>query len=232
MAVLDQRFGLAALELHLPPAVDMSRAQFFEFCQLNRDVRIERNAEGSIAVMAPTGGETGARSGLLCAALHRWAEEDGTGVAFDSSTGFELPNGAVRSPDAAWVLRGRLAGLPAEDKERFLPLCPDFVIELLSPSDSRAAHPAKDEGVPGQRRPPRLADRSGSAAGHHLPCRRQPRTARRIGRRHRRNGAARVLARPCRHLEARILRQVDSGLSRGNPELGRGHLEGIREEGG
>ena len=143
MAVLDQRFGLAALELHLPPAVDMSRAQFFEFCQLNRDVRIERNAEGSIAVMAPTGGETGARSGLLCAALHRWAEEDGTGVAFDSSTGFELPNGAVRSPDAAWVLRGRLAGLPAEDKERFLPLCPDFVIELLSPSDSRAAHQRK-----------------------------------------------------------------------------------------
>ena len=145
MAVLDQRSGLAALELHLPPAVDMSRAQFFQFCQLNRDVRIERNAEGSIAVMAPTGGETGARNGLLCAALHRWAAEDGTGVAFDSSTGFELPNGAVRSPDAAWVLRGRLAGLPAEDKERFLPLCPDFVIELLSPSDSRAALQRKME---------------------------------------------------------------------------------------
>ncbi len=123
----------------MPPAIDMSREQFFQFCQLNRDVRIERNAEGGIAVMAPTGGETGARSVLLVAALYRWAEHDGAGVAFDSSTGFELPNGAVRSPDAAWVLRSRLARLSAEDKAGFLPLCPDFVIELLSPSDSRAA---------------------------------------------------------------------------------------------
>ena len=145
MAIVDQRSGRSALELHMQPAIDMSREQFFEFCQLNRDVRIERNAEGSIAVMAPTGGETGARSGLLLVALSRWAREDGTGVAFDSSTGFELPNGAVRSPDAAWVLRGRLSRLPAEDKERFLPLCPDFVIELLSPSDSRTALQGKME---------------------------------------------------------------------------------------
>ena len=129
----------------MQPAIDMSREQFFAFCQLNRDVRIERNAEGSIAVMAPTGGETGARGVFLSAALYRWAEEDGTGVAFDSSTGFELPNGAVRSPDAAWVLRTRLARLPAEDKAGFLPLCPDFVIELLSPSDSRAALQRKME---------------------------------------------------------------------------------------
>ena len=101
-------------------------------------MRIERSAEGDIAVVAPTGGETGARSGRLFAAVFRWAEDDGSGVAFDSSTGFELPNGAVRSPDAAWVARARLARLPAEDKQGFLPLCPDFVIELLSPSDSRA----------------------------------------------------------------------------------------------
>ena len=129
----------------MPPAMDMSREQFFEFCQLNRDVRIERNAEGSIAVMTPAGGETGARNGFLVAALYRWAEQNGTGVAFDSSTGFELPNGAVRSPDAAWVLRNRLARLSPEDKERFLPLCPDFVIELISPSDSRAAVQRKME---------------------------------------------------------------------------------------
>ena len=127
-----------ALELQMQPVIDMSRNQFLRFCQLNRDVRIERNAEGSIAVMAPTGGETGARSGRLFAAVFRWAEDDGSGVAFDSSTGFELPNGAVRSPDVAWVLRARLERLPAEDKQGFLPLCPDFVIELLSPSDSRA----------------------------------------------------------------------------------------------
>ncbi len=129
----------------MPPAIDMSREQFFQFCQMNRDVRIERNAEGSIAVMTPTGGETGARNGFLVAALYRWAEQNGTGVAFDSSTGFELPNGAVRSPDAAWVLRKRLARLSPEDKERFLPLCPDFVIELISPSDSRAAVQRKME---------------------------------------------------------------------------------------
>ena len=145
MAVFHQRPGPAALELHMSPAIDMSREQFFQFCQLNRDVRIERNAEGSIAVMTPAGGETGARGLLLSAALYRWAEEDGTGVAFDSSTGFELPNGAVRAPDAAWVLRNRLARLSPEDKQRFLPLCPDFVIELLSPSDSRAAAQRKME---------------------------------------------------------------------------------------
>ncbi len=129
----------------MAPVIDMSREQFFEFCQLNRDVRIERNAEGSIAVMTPAGGETGARNGLVVAALYRWAEEDGTGVTFDSSTGFELPNGAVRAPDAAWVPRNRLARLTPEDKERFLPLCPDFVIELLSPTDSRAAARRKME---------------------------------------------------------------------------------------
>ena len=127
-----------ALELPVQPVINMNREQFLRFCQLNRDVRIERNAEGSIAVMAPTGGETGARSGRVFAAVFGWAEDDGSGVAFDSSTGFELPNGAVRSPDAAWVARARLERLPAEDKQGFLPLCPDFVIELLSPSDSRA----------------------------------------------------------------------------------------------
>ena len=138
VAVPRSRAQALALELQMQPVIDMSREQFLRFCQLNRDVRIERSAEGSIAVMAPTGGETGARSGRLFAAVFRWAEEDGSGVAFDSSTGFELSNGAVRSPDAAWVARARLARLPAEDKQGFLPLCPEFVIELLSPSDSLA----------------------------------------------------------------------------------------------
>ena len=145
MSVLHPRSGPAALELHMSPAIEMSREQFFQLCQLNRDLRMERNAEGSIAVMTPAGGETGARNGLVVAALYRWAEEDGTGVVFDSSTGFELPNGAVRAPDAAWVPRNRLARLPPKAKERFLPLCPDFVIELLSPSDSRAVARQKME---------------------------------------------------------------------------------------
>ena len=147
MAGVDQRSGppTPALELQVQPAIDISREQFFQFCQLNRDVRIERNAGGSIAVMPPTGGETGARSGRVFAAVFRWADADGSGVAFDSSTGFEFPNGAVRSPDVAWVLRARLARISAEDRQRFLPLCPDFVIELLSPSDSRAALQRKME---------------------------------------------------------------------------------------
>ena len=145
MTVLHPRSGPAALELQMLPAIDMSREQFFQFCQLNRDLRIERNAEGSITVMTPAGGETGARGLFLSAALYRWAEEDGTGVAFDSSTGFDLPNGAMRAPDAAWVLRSRLARLSSGEKQRFLPLCPDFVIELLSPSDSRAVARRKME---------------------------------------------------------------------------------------
>ena len=151
MAVVDRQLDAPAsrmtppLELQLLPAIDLTREQFFQFCQLNRDVRIERNAEGSIAIMSPTGGETGARSGRLFAAVFRWSDDDGSGVAFDSSTGFELPNGAVRSPDVAWVPRARLARISSEDRQGFLPLCPDFVIELLSPSDSRPALERKME---------------------------------------------------------------------------------------
>lgn len=127
-----------AVVLRLPPAVDLTREQFFQFCQLNSEVRIERTAAGEISVMPPTGGEAGARNMRVGAQVAHWADADGSGVVFDSSTGFELPNGAVRSPDVAWVLRSRLARLSAEEKRRFLPLCPDFVIELCSPSDSPA----------------------------------------------------------------------------------------------
>ena len=140
MATVERRTcaPAPAEESRVPPAAVMNREQFLQFCRLNRDARIERDAEGGVAVMAPTSGETGARSGRVFAAVFRWAEDDGSGVAFDSSTGFELPSGAVRSPDAAWVVRSRLAELPAEDRQGFLPLCPDFVVELLSPSDSLA----------------------------------------------------------------------------------------------
>ena len=128
----------SALVLRLQPAIDLTREQFFHFCQLNSEVRIELTADGEIAIMPPTGGETGARNMRVGAQVARWADEDGSGVVFDSSTGFELPNGAVRSPDVAWVANARLARLSAEEKRRFLPLCPDFVIELCSPTDSVA----------------------------------------------------------------------------------------------
>ena len=125
----------AYITLRLKPAIKMTDDEFFALCQLNRDLRLERNAEGDIKVMPPTGGETGNRNAEITGQLVIWTKQDGTGAAFDSSTGFKLPNGADRSPDATWVQKSRLAVLTQEEKEKFLPLCPDFVIELLSPSD-------------------------------------------------------------------------------------------------
>lgn len=125
----------APLIVHWRPAVDVTDEQFFEFCRINRDLRIERAADGDVVIMSPAGGRTGARNLEITVQLGQWTTRDGRGVAFDSSTGFRLPNGAVRSPDAAWVLRSRLDALADEAKDRFLALCPDFVIELRSPSD-------------------------------------------------------------------------------------------------
>jgi Uma2 family endonuclease len=132
-----------AVVLHTRPALEMDEEQFFEFCQLNREWRIERSAEGDLEVMVPTGYETSDRNAEITMQLRLWAKRDNKGVASDSNGGFILPNGAMRSPDAAWVGRGRLANLTAEQKQRFLPLCPDFVIELRSPSDPLAPIEAK-----------------------------------------------------------------------------------------
>ena len=122
--------------VHLPAGVfQWSEEEFFHFCQANRDLRIERSAKGEIIVMSPAGGYAGYQSGRVFRQLSVWAEKDGTGVAFDSSTGFHLPNGAMWAPDAAWVRLARLKALSREEKERFIPLCPDFVIEVASPSD-------------------------------------------------------------------------------------------------
>ncbi len=123
------------LVLKLHPVIDLTDDEFFELCQVNRELRLEKNAEGEIIVMPPAGGETGSRNSAITAAVYVWSRRDGVGIAFDSSTGFKLPNGATRSPDAAWVQRTRLASLTAKEKERFLPLCPDFVIELRSRTD-------------------------------------------------------------------------------------------------
>jgi len=121
--------------LNLPRSLAMTSEQFWEICQINRDWRLERTRDGDVVVMPPTGALTGKRNVKLSAQVSGWADRDGSGVAFDSSTGFELPNGAVRSPDVAWVARTRLVGVTRADMERFLPLCPDFVIELRSPTD-------------------------------------------------------------------------------------------------
>jgi Uma2 family endonuclease len=123
------------LVLHLRDAVDLTAAEFLALCAANRDLRLERSAQADILIMPPTGGRTGVRSGEIFFHLRQWADRDGSGVVFDSSTGFELPNGAIRSPGAAWLKRVRLAELAPEQREGFLPVCPDFVIELRSPSD-------------------------------------------------------------------------------------------------
>ncbi len=127
------------------PAHAMTQDQFFEFCQRNRKIRFERSAEGEITIMAPAGGEAGAQNLSVGAQLYFWASIDGTGKAFDSSTGFDLPSGATRSPDVSWVRKDRLAALTAEQLKKFLPLCPDVVIEILSPSDSLRRTLAKME---------------------------------------------------------------------------------------
>ncbi len=117
-------------------SLKLTDEQFFQICQDNRDLRFERNANGDLIIMPPTGGETGNRNGRLTQQLYNWTDVDGTGIAFDSSTGFKLPNGADRSPDASWISLDRWNTLTPEQQSKFIPLCPDFVIELRSPSDS------------------------------------------------------------------------------------------------
>jgi Uma2 family endonuclease len=120
--------------------------EFFDFCLAHPELRLERTASGRIVVMAGTGGRTGSRNAFLTAQLINWAVASRLGIAFDSSTMFRLPDSSMRSPDAAWVSRERVSGLTDREKERFLPLCPDFVIELTSPSDELDEAQAKMEG--------------------------------------------------------------------------------------
>jgi Uma2 family endonuclease len=127
--------GDPPLVLQLQPVLELSDEQFFELAQLNRDLRMELTARGELILALPTGGETGQRNSEITMQLALWAKRDGRGTTFDSSTGFRLPNGAVRSPDASWVAKARLAALSDEQRQKFLPLCPDFVIELRSPTD-------------------------------------------------------------------------------------------------
>lgn len=116
----------------------MSDQQFYEFCQTNPDLRIERNANGEIIVMPPAFSDTGNRNGRIFGQLYIWSEADRTGEAFDSSPGFTLPNGATRTPDAAWILANRWNALTPEQQASFAPIAPDFVVELRSSSDTLA----------------------------------------------------------------------------------------------
>jgi Uma2 family endonuclease len=113
----------------------VTRPQYRAFCAANPELRAELTAEGELIVMAPAHTKTGSQSFELAGQLHQWAKRDGTGRGFDSSTGFNLPDGSNRSPDASWVRKSRLDALTPEQKKDYFDLCPDFVAELRSTSD-------------------------------------------------------------------------------------------------
>ncbi|HVS80741.1 MAG TPA: Uma2 family endonuclease [Pyrinomonadaceae bacterium] len=119
-----------------PLAAKVTDEEFDELCRLNPELQIERTSQGELVIMAPTGGKTGRRNAKLIVAFGLWAEKDGTGQSFDSSTLFCLPNSARRSPDVSWVRNQRWNALSAEEQEKFPPLCPDFVVELRSRTDA------------------------------------------------------------------------------------------------
>jgi Uma2 family endonuclease len=125
----------SAIVLRIPPKLQMTDDEFFEFCQINSELRIERNKSGELLIMPPTGGTTGNRSGSVFGELYIWARQDGTGMCFDSSTGFKLSMGD-KSPDASWIKLERWNALSPEQQDKFAPICPDFVVELRSASDN------------------------------------------------------------------------------------------------
>ncbi|HYP52893.1 MAG TPA: Uma2 family endonuclease, partial [Pyrinomonadaceae bacterium] len=114
----------------------LTEDEFFDFCMLNRDLRIELTSEGDLIIMPPTGTKSGNRNFKLIGSFAAWADRDGTGVGFDSSTLVTLPNGAKRSPDLSWARKERWDAVPGGEQEKFARICPDFVVGLRSPSDS------------------------------------------------------------------------------------------------
>lgn len=127
---------MTALTLNLNSVIKLTREQFYQLCEENPDLKLERNAQGELIIMPPTGGETGRSNVNLILQVASWNEQNQLGEVFDSSTGFTLPSGADRSPDVSWVEKSRWDALTKEQKEKFIPLCPDFVIEIMSPNDS------------------------------------------------------------------------------------------------
>lgn len=124
------------ITLNLEPIVKLTPEQFYRLCESNPEAKLEMTSLGELVVTSPTGGMSGNRNTKLTYRLENWSEGDGTGIVFDSSTMFKLPNGAFRSPDAAWILLDRWNQLSPEEQDTSPPICPDFVIELRSKSDS------------------------------------------------------------------------------------------------
>ncbi|MEO1211038.1 MAG: Uma2 family endonuclease [Cyanobacteria bacterium J06638_20] len=143
---------MKAFTITLDPVGILTDEAFYQLCQANPDVKFERSAKGDLIVLSPTGAESGRRNAELTTDLNIWKRQTQLGYTFDSSTCFKLPNGAERSPDAAWIERSRWEALSLEDREKFPPLAPDFVVELRSASDRLSTIQAKmqeyqDNGV-------------------------------------------------------------------------------------
>ena len=124
------------LTINFIPVIQLTDEQFFQLCQINELIRFERNADGTLLLMPLVGGLTSNCNANLTAQLGVWNRDESLGIAFGSSVGFILPNGAVRSPNASWLRHDRWDSLTQEQKEGFPPLCPDFVVELRSRTDS------------------------------------------------------------------------------------------------
>ena len=122
-------------KLTFDPEAGMDDESFYDFCVANPDLRVERTAQGEILIVPPAGGESDYRNVKALTRLSHWAERDGRGKVFGPSAAFILPTRAILSPDAAWVSNGRLQPLSREQRRKFLPVCPEFVIEVMSPSD-------------------------------------------------------------------------------------------------
>ncbi|MGB7711137.1 MAG: Uma2 family endonuclease [Microcoleus sp.] len=127
---------MTTLTLNLNPIIKLTDDQFFQLCQENENIRLERTAKGELIIMSPAGGETSNSNAGLTAQIWIWNQQNRLGKVFDSSGGFKLPNGANRAPDACWVKLERWNALTPEQQKKFPPICPDFVVELISPSDS------------------------------------------------------------------------------------------------
>jgi Uma2 family endonuclease len=123
------------ISILLSPVVPMTQDQYFHFCQLNADKRFERTAEGELIIMPPSGLDAGIQHAEVCIQLGNWAKAHGKGKVTGSSGGFILPNGANRAPDAAWLSPEQLASITPDQRKKFPPVCPFFLIEVKSPSD-------------------------------------------------------------------------------------------------
>lgn len=134
---------MTAITINFNNVLKLSDDQFYQLCRDNPDVKFERNVFGELIIMSPTGGETGKCNASMTADFIIWNRQTKLGEVFDSSTCFKLPNGSDRSPDVSWIKLERWNALTSEQREKFPPIAPDFVLELMSPSDSLSETQAK-----------------------------------------------------------------------------------------